>query len=183
MVQMISDQQKRKVKERALDELKRYAAIAVYLWVLFSMFEIHRYAVLRTVDHGAFVSGYRIGFAALNALIMGKVILIGEAFHLGERLGEQRIIYSVLFKSFMFALFAICCNVVEGVIVGLIHGTSIMASIPQMGGGGLEGMALYGIMAAIVLIPFFLFTEVQRLLGKDRLQSLILQKRSKADAA
>ncbi len=183
MVQMISDQQKRKVKERAVDELKRYAAIAVYLWVLFSMFEIHRYAVLRTVEHGASVSGYRIGFAAVNALIMGKIILIGEALHLGERFSEKSIIYSVLFKSVMFALFAISCNIVEGVIVGLIHGTSIVASIPQMGGGGLEGMALFGIMAAIVLIPFFLFTEVQRLLGKDRLHSLILQKRSKADAA
>jgi len=180
---MISDEQKRKVKERALNEVKRYAAIAVYLWVLFSMFEIHRYAVLRTIDHRASISGYRIGFAAVSALIMGKVILIGEALHLGEQLGEKRIIYSVLFKSVIFALFAICCNVVEGVIVGFIHGTSIVASIPQMGGGGLEGMALYGIMAAIVLIPFFLFTEVQRLLGKDRLHSLILQKRSKADAA
>lgn len=167
-----------------MNELKRYAAIAVYLWVLFSMFEIHRYAVLRTVDHRASVSGYRIGFAAVNALIMGKVILIGEALHLGERrFGEKRVIYFVLFKSVMFALFVICCNIVEGVIVGLIHGTSIVASIPQMGGGGLEGMALFGIMAAIVLIPFFLFTEVQRLLGKDTLHSLILQKRSKADAA
>jgi hypothetical protein len=147
------------------------------------MFEIHRYAVLRTVDHSASVSNYRIGFAAVNALIIGKFILIGESLHLGEQFGEKRLIYSVLFKSVMFALFAIACNVVEGVIVSLIHGTSIVESIPQMGGGGLEGMALYGIMGAIVLIPFFLFTEVQQLLGKDRLHSLILQKRSKADAA
>jgi hypothetical protein len=35
----------------------------------------------------------------------------------------------------------------------------------------------------VVLIPFFLFTEVQRVLGEEKLHSLIFQKRSKADAA
>lgn len=179
---MISDQQKRKAKERVTTELKKYVAIAIYLWVLFSMFEIHRIAVLRAVDRAS-ISDYRLGLAALNALIMAKIILIGEAIHIGGRLTEKRLIYSVLLKSVMFALFAICCNIVEGVIVGLIHGTSIAASIPQMGGGGLLGAGLFGIMASIALIPFFLFTEVQRLLGKDTLHSLILQKRSSDKAA
>jgi hypothetical protein len=38
-------------------------------------------------------------------------------------------------------------------------------------------------MAFVVLIPFFLFTEVQQVIGKEKLHSLILQERSKADAA
>lgn len=176
--EMISDLQKHKAKEMMTTELKRYAAIAIYLWVLFSMFEIHRIAVLRTV-HRASISDYRLGFAALNALIMAKVILVGEAIHIGKRLSEKRIIYSVLLKSVMFALFAVCFNIAEGVIVGLIRGTSIVTSIPQVGGGGLLGMVLFGIMASIVLIPFFLFTEVQQTLGKEMLHSVILQKRPK----
>jgi hypothetical protein len=147
------------------------------------MFEIHRIAVLRAVNYHSAVSGYRIGFAAVNALIMGKVILVGEALHFGERFREKRVIYSALLTSAVFALLAICFNVVEGEIVGLIHGKSIAASIPEMGGGGLEGMALYGIMAFVVLIPFFLFAELQQLIGKDKLHSLILEKRSRADAA
>jgi hypothetical protein len=76
----------------------------------------------------------------------------------------------------------VCFNVVEEVIVGLIHGKSIAASIPQLGGGGLEGMILVGIMAFVVLLPFFLFTELERILGKDSLYSLILRSRSKAHA-
>jgi hypothetical protein len=179
---MISDQQKRKAKEMVTTEFKRYIAIAVYLWVLFSMFEIHRFAVLRGVSHAS-ISTYRIGFAAINALILSKIILIGDAIHLGEQLREKRVIYSVLFKSFIFAIFVICCNVLEGVIDGLIHHASIAGSIPRMGGGGLLGMVLYGVMAAIVLVPFFLFTELQRLIGKEKLHSLILQKKPKAQAA
>ena len=179
---MISDERKQKAKERTVAELKRYAVIATYLWVLFSLFEIHRVAVLREVTPAS-VSGYRIGFAAINALIMGKVFLIGEALHIGERLSQERIIFSVLFKSAMFGALAVCFNVIEGIIDGLIHGKSILASIPRLAGGGLEGMVIYGVMAAVVLIPFFLFTELQQSLGKDKLHSLILQKRSRADAA
>jgi hypothetical protein len=183
---MISDQHKsklNKLKGRAAIELKRYIALAIYLWVLFSMFEIHRYAVLRSVEPGASVSGYRVGLAAINALIMAKVILIGEALHLGKQFSEKRTIYSVLFKSVMFALFAIFFDVVEGVITGLIRGKPIATSIPQMGGGGVLGVFLFGVMASIVLIPLFLFAEMQQLIGKDKLHSMILQKRSRADAA
>ena len=179
---MLSDQQKRKVKERAVIELKKYAVIAFYLWVLFSLFEIHRVAVLRGVT-SASVSRYRIFFAAVNALIMGKIILIGEVLHIGEQLSRERPIFSALYKSAIFGLLAVCFNVIEGVIEGLIHGRSMVASIPRMGGGGLEGMMLYGVMAFVVLIPFFLFAELEQSLGKERLHSLILQKRSRADAA
>lgn len=179
---MISDQQKRKAKERVTTELKRYFAIAAYLWVLFSMFEIHRFAVLRDVNHAP-ISTYRIGLAAINALIMAKVMLIGNMIHLGEQLKQKRVIYTVLFKSVIFALFAIGCNLIEGVIVGLIHRTSIASSIPKMGGGGVLGIVLFGVMASIVLIPLFLFGELQQLVGKEKLHSLILEKRPRADAA
>jgi hypothetical protein len=38
-------------------------------------------------------------------------------------------------------------------------------------------------MAFVVLIPLFLFTEVQEAIGKEKLQSIIFHERSKADAA
>jgi len=179
---MISDDQKRKAKQRAATELKRILAIAFYLWAVLSLLEIHRFVVLREVSRAS-VSGYRIGFAAINALILSKVIILGEAFHLGKGLNEKRLIYSALLKSLLFAVLLVCFNIVEEVIVGMIHGKSVAQSIPPLGGGGLEGKLLVGIMAFVLLIPLFLFTEVHRVLGKDKLQSLIFQKRSQADAA
>jgi len=172
----------RKAEERAATELKKFVAIALYLWVFLSLFEIHRVVVLREAN-AASLSGYRIGFAAVNALVLGKVILIGQAVHVGERLSEKRLIYSALYKSAVFALLLICFDIVEEVIVGLIHGRSIVASIPRLGGGGLEGEILVGVMAFVVLIPFFLFTELERVLGKGSLHSLILHNRSTSKAA
>jgi predicted ABC-type sugar transport system permease subunit len=180
----MSDQQKSKakLKERAASELKRYAVIVLYLWVLFGLFELHKYAVLREVNLAS-LSGWKLGFALVNALILGKVILIGEAFHVGEQLSEKRLIYSVLFKSASFAALVVCFDIVEDTIVGLIHGKSVAASIPPLGGGGLEGKMLYGFMAFVVLIPFFLYTEIQEAIGKEKLHALILNERAKADAA
>src|SRR5579871_4924368 len=99
--------------------------IAFYLWALFSLFEIHRYTVLREFNLSS-LSGYKIGFAAINALIMGKVILIGEALHVGEQLREKRLIFSVLFKSATFALLVVCFDIIEEIIVGMIHGKSLV---------------------------------------------------------
>src|SRR5215469_12819266 len=182
IVQMMSDEQKRKAKERVVTELKKILAIACYIWVVLSLLEVHRFVVLREVGPAS-VSGYRIGFAAINALILSKVIIIGQALHVGERGSEKRLVNSALFKSAIFALLLICFDIIEEVIVGLIHGKSVTASIPQLGGGGLEGKILVSIMAFVLLIPLFLFTEIQKALGKDKLQSLIVHKRSNADAA
>lgn len=179
---MISEEQKRKAKEITVTELKRYIGIAVYLWVLFSLFEVHRFAVLREV-HLASISGYRFGFAAINALILAKVILIGEAAHLGNRFSRQRIAYAAVLKSVAFAALAISFHFLEGLISGLVHGNSIIASIPKIGGGGLEGLILVAIIASVALFPFFLFLEMQQAVGKDNLHSMLLHKRSKADAA
>jgi hypothetical protein len=165
-------------------ELKNFVAIAAYLWVLFSLFEIHRVVVLRQA-HASFLSGsgYRVGFAAVNALVLGKVILLGQAIHAGERLRRTRLIQSVMYKSGVFAFLLVCFDMVEEVIIGLLHGKSIATSIPQLGGGGIVGVSLVGIMVFVVLIPLFLFTELERVIGKDKLHSIILHKDSTANAA
>lgn len=178
----ISEQQKRKVKEKAVTEVRRFVVIALYLWLLLSLLEIHRLAVLREV-HQASVHGYRFGLAAINALVLGKVILIAEDLHFGERFSQKRMVSSALFKSAVFAVLLVCFDVLEEVIVGVIHGKSVAASVPQMGGGGLEGKVIMGVIAFVVLIPFFLFTEMQRVVGKNELHSLMFRDRSKADAA
>ena len=75
---------KKSLKERALSELEKYAVIAVYLWLLFALFSLHRQLVQ---GHG--ISVWHQGLAIVNALIFGKVILIGEALHVGKVL-ERR---------------------------------------------------------------------------------------------
>ena len=178
----ISEQQKQKIEQRAILETKKLAAIVIYLWALLSVLEIHRFAVLREV-HQTATHGYRFGLAAINALVLGKVILIAQDLHIGEQFSKKGAIYSALFKSAVFAVLLVCFDVFEEVIVGVIHGKSIAASVPQMGGGGLEGKVIAGIIGFVVLIPFFLFNEMEHVVGKGELRALIFQDKPKADAA
>ena len=175
----ISDQQKHKIKENAISGAKSFAAIVFYLWVLLSVLELHRVAVLREV-HQTSVSGFKFGFAAINALVLGKFVLIFQDIHLGEQFKNKSIVTSTLFKSATFALLLICLHVLEEIIVGAIHGKSLAASVPQIGGGGLEGIVIMGIVAVVALVPFVLYGEMQRAVGKDELHSLMFGKKNAA---
>lgn len=85
---------KKSLTERAFGELEKYAIIIVYLWLLFGLFSLHKQLVQ---GHG--ISLWHQGFAILNALIFGKVILIGQALKVGKGLERRELIWTVLGRS------------------------------------------------------------------------------------
>ena len=171
------NQQKTSLKEKAISEAKKFAVIVGYLWVLFVLFEIHKITILRG-QSPATPLGYRVGFAFINALILGKIILIAEAFSFGERFKNRPLVYAILFKSAAFSILLVCFDILEEVIVGLVHHKTITQSMPTLGGGGgMEGMLLVALMVFIVLIPFFSFTEIARVIGEDELLSILFKRR------
>jgi hypothetical protein len=76
----VEDGGKKGLKERALGELEKYMVITAYLWLLFALFSLHKQVVQ---GHG--VSVWQQGFAIMNALIFGKVILIGQALEVPSK--------------------------------------------------------------------------------------------------
>ena len=166
-----------RLKERAITEAKKFAVIVGYLWMLFALLQLHRLTILREQNPGSPI-GYRFGFALINALILGKVILIAEAFHTGERFKDKPLVYAILFKSAVFSVLLLCFDILEEVLVGVFHHKTITQSMPTLGGGGVEGLLLVGLMVFIVLIPFFSFTEVAHVIGEDELLSMIFKPRT-----
>jgi len=148
------NQQKTSLKEKAISEAKKFAVIVGYLWVLFVLFEIHKITILRG-QSPATPLGYRVGFAFINALILGKIILIADAFSFGEGLKNRPLVYAILFKSAAFLVLLVCFDILEEVIVGLVRHKTMTQSMPTLGGGGVAGMLLVALMVFIVLIPFF----------------------------
>lgn len=68
---------KRNLKARLVHEAKSFAAMFVYLWVLFGLFGLHEFSVL--AQYGIHFTVY--GYAAVNALVLGKVMLIAEGLN------------------------------------------------------------------------------------------------------
>lgn len=160
------------LRDKALVEAKNFSVIVGYLWVLFILLEAHKWVILRQHNMSS-EFGYKVGFSLINALVLGKVIFIAEALQAGERLRGKPLIYSILYKSAVFSIILMCFHFVEQVLVGMFHGKTVAQSIPEIGGGGLEGILIVGVFMFVVLMPFVAFRELGRIMGEDKLKSLM----------
>lgn len=172
---MVNDRLHR-LKTGAIEETRKLFAIFLYLWVLLSLFSFHKALVLKE----EYVI-YDQGFALVNALVLAKVILIGELLHIGENLKNKPIIYPILFKSAVFALLLICFHVIEQSLRGiLLEGKSFSQSISSIAGGRLQDIVLIGIIMFVVLIPFFAFRELDRTIGAIEFRALLFGDKSES---
>ena len=162
-----------RLKERALDEARRVVVLFLYLWLLFGLFALHTRIVLS--ENG--LNFTEQGLALLNAFVLAKVMLVVENLNVGRWLQRRRqpLIYSILYEAFVFAVVFICFHILEHAVVGLIKGESLAASIPAIGGGGLEGLVCVAAIMFVALVPYFAFQNVSRVLGPGRLKELLLR--------
>jgi len=162
------------LKQKAYHELKEFFLIALYLWVVFGLFVLYK-SVLLAEEH---VSLALHGFAVINALAFGKIILIARAFHLGERLDDAPLIYPTLLKSALFTVLLACCKILEDAAVGHFRGLSFQQSIADIGGGTWKSILTLTMLLFVMLIPFFAMGELQRVFGEGKLAQLFFRPRA-----
>ena len=165
------------LKQRVFDEVVKFLAIAFYLWVVFGVFALHEW-VVSAKDH---IDYHFYGFAFMNALILGKVMLVAEDLHFADWFKDRPLIYPILCKAVAFSILFLVFDVVEEVLVGVFKGMTIAQSIPSIGGGTLSGVFFVGIILAVALIPFFAFREIGRVIGERELHSLMFTDGAKAE--
>jgi len=73
---------------------------------------------------------------------------------------DKALVYSILFKSAVYAAILVCMDILEEVMVGIFHGKPAAQGMTEVGGGGMKGIVLVGIMAFVLLIPLFAFREI-----------------------
>ena len=83
------------------------------LSLLFALFSLHTRQVLQ--QHGM-TSAWQTGFALVNALIFGEVILIAQVLEVGKSLERRALMWIVLGKSLIFAVLLIAFHIAEDAI-------------------------------------------------------------------
>jgi hypothetical protein len=164
----------RTLKQKALAETKKFLIVAFYLWVIFALLVEYKSVILAEEN----ISTETRGFALINALALAKVIVVAQVFRLGEMADEVPLIYPTLLKSALFSILLACFKILEVGIVGLIHGRPFQQSITEIAGGTLKGILCITMIMFVVLIPFFAYGEVRRVLGADRLNHLFFRPRA-----
>jgi hypothetical protein len=165
------DRRKLTLKEKAAFQLKEFLGMFVYIWVLSATLGIYESMILAE-QH---LNYQAQGFAIINALVLAKVLLIGEDLHLGTRLFRDKpLIISILYRCLIFTLFIVAFHFVEDAVVGMFRGRTMAEIFPAIGAGSLKVILSRGVVVFVALIPFFTFREVGKVIGKRELWSLLL---------
>ena len=162
------------MKQKVLHELREYFKVFLYLAPWFCAFSAYRMLIL-----GRFADvSFDFGTAVVNALILSKVILIGEFFHLGKRHENRPLIYSTIYKSILFSLLAAAFRIVELIIRGVFHGQRVIETLASIQGAEANELIGRTVVMFFAFLPFFALRETGRVLGEQRLADLFFKPRA-----
>ena len=171
-----ADVHKASLKEKAVEEFRKFVMLFLYLWVLFGVFVLNQDIVLRE-QHVNFTMQ---GFAFINALVFAKVMLVFEMFEPGRWLHNRPLIYPILYETLLLTVSFIIVHLLEKIIEGLFRGRSVVESLPSMGGGGLVGLLSVSVIMFVALMPFFGLTHLGRVMGEGKLWAILFENNSAA---
>ena len=163
------------LKQKVLRGLKAYWINVVYITLFFSIFTDYRRLIL-----AHYQIPYRdYGISLIKGLILAKVILIAEHFHLGAGFENKPLVYPTLYKSFLFTVCVAALGVIEAMIRGLLRAEGFT---------GVQKMVIkcftYDWFAGMLIvfaafIPFFAIKELSRVLGEGKISALFFRKGAK----
>lgn len=166
---------KKTMKQKAAHEGEELLLLTVYLGFFFCALVTYRSLLLRGYESVSL----DYGFALLNALIIAKVILIGDFIKAVHRYESKALVYSIVYKAFVYGLLVFAFHLIEEVIKNLIHHGHIGKAFQEV---KLDQAALRCLIIFCTFISLFGFRELRRAIGEEKFRDLVLRSSEKADA-
>lgn len=164
------------LKERALEELKVFWVIALYLWLFLGCFAVYRHLIL--AETGVTYAHY--GVALVEALVIAKVVLIGRVFGFTRRFEDAPLALPVAYKSVLFALLVMLFGVLEHLAEGWVARKGAFGGLREIAALGADEIGARMLVLTVAFVPFFAFWELGRVLGMRKLARMFF---AKPDAA
>lgn len=159
-------------KDKFFHEMAEYGINVIYLTLVFAAFTQYRRLVLAA--HDIIYTNYWV--AVIQALILGKVIMIGAVFHLGRRLEQKPLIYPTLYKAVVFTFLVVVINLIEHAVKGLWTGKGLAGGFAEFIDRGPHELLAGSLVIFVALIPFFAIKELGRVLGEEKVWALFFRK-------
>jgi hypothetical protein len=160
-------------KQKAAREMTAYLGNVLYLFLFLGMFAMYRRLILAQYE----ISYLRYGISLLEALVLAKVIMIGEVLHLARGLESRPLIVPTLYKAIVFCILVGAFALVEHEVIGLLRGRSLAESFQQITSRLIYEWIAECLVAFLAFIPFFGLRELGRVLGKGKIQELFFGSR------
>jgi hypothetical protein len=168
-----ADKKKGDLKKKIVHEVTEYWINVCYLTLVFAAFTQYRRFLLAAHD----ITYTNYGFAVIEALILAKVIMIGDVARLGRGLERRPLIYPTLYKTVVFTLFVGLFTLVEHGVKGLWKGEGFTSGLVDFFGKGSNEILANSLIVFVAFIPFFGIKELGRVIGQDKIRVLFFRRR------
>ena len=156
------------VTQKIKHEFIEFVGIALYLAFFFCSLAVYKSMLLHQYD----ISYFAYGTALLNALVIGKVILIGEYARLGKKHENKPLLVSSLYKAIVFTGLVFAFHIVEEVVKRLIHKESFAGALREV---RLDDLLARSLIIFCTFLPLFAFRELQRVMGEEGFRDLFFK--------
>jgi hypothetical protein len=157
-------------------ELIEYGFNVAYLTLVFAAFFIYRRLLLASYD----IAYTNYGVALIEALILGKVIMIGGMLHIGRGLEDKPLILPTIYKTVVFTVIVGIVKVGEHAIAGVWHSGGIAAGVVEFAAKGPHEIIANSLVVFVAFLPFFGIKELGRVFGQERISALFFRSRASA---
>ena len=161
-------------KQKLHREFVEYWITATYLAIYFGVFVMYKRLIL--AQHEITYENY--GFAIIKALILAKVILVGDFLRLGRGLEHRPLIFSTFYRAFMFTLWVALFMVIEHTVDGFLHGEGVAGGVQTLMHKGKDELLASCLVVFFTFIPFFAFRALGQVLGEGKIWDLFFRDRN-----
>ena len=158
-------------KKKLASEMKEYLINMLYLSLFFCLFMTYRRLLMAEYQ----ISFGDYGISLIKAVILAKVIMIGDLMRIGRRMENQPLIIPTLYKTVVFTLWVVLFSFAEAALSGLYHGRGLLGGLQELLGQNRYELLGRSLIVFCAFLPFFAFRELGRILGKGRIRELLLK--------
>lgn len=156
------------LKQKTIHELWELAWVFSYLAFFFCSLELYSLLLLRDFH----VKYLNFGFALINALVVAKVILLGEYARIGRKYEQRPLILSAFYKAILFVMLVFAFHLVEELVKRFLHTGHFLGAFRQVRVDDLLGR---GVLVFCTFLPLFAFRELRRVLGEKKFMDLFFR--------
>lgn len=159
------------LRQKLMHEAGEFLGVFLFLAPFVISFAIYQSYLRRGDAHSVFV----YGTALVNALVLSKIILIGELFGLGRRSEKKPLIVPSVHKAVVFTLFYLSFRALEDTARSVFHGMRLSRALYVAVVGDRRELVARALVMSFAAIPFFALRETRRVLGPDKFYSLFFR--------
>ena len=164
----VEKSKKTDAKQKVVHEFEELGIISLYLAFFFCALATYSMLLLDRFH----ISYFAYGTALINALVIAKVILIGEAMHAGTRFERKALLYSAIWKAFVFGLLVFAFHILEEMIKYLVDGKDLAGAFHNI---RIDDLLTRTVIIFCTFIPLFAFRELRRVMGQDNFRALFFR--------